>query len=168
MKLTIISVAILFLALTSAYVFNSAMRQPLPTPSVLWASTSLILASSVTVETARRALRRRLENRFRLWISVTLLLGLSFLVAQIFLWRHLVASGFYINRNQHSGFAYMFTGLHAAHLIGGLIGLAYVMLRERSRWTAVRRRVSVDATALYWHFLDGLWLFLLWLIFFWR
>jgi cytochrome c oxidase subunit 3 len=122
----------------------------------------------VTVEMARRALRRRLENVFRLWISVTMLLGLCFLAAQIVLWKRLVANGFYINKNLHSGYAYIFTGLHGAHLIGGLIALAYVMVRERGTWTAVRRRVSVDAMTLYWHFLDGLWIYLLVLIFFWR
>jgi len=167
-RLAIISITILFLALSSAYIFNRAMRQPIATPPILWVSTSFILASSVTVEVARRALRRRLEKRFRLWISVTMLLGLCFLAAQIVLWRRLVANGFYINKNLHSGYAYIFTGLHGAHLIGGLIALAYVMFRERSSWTAVRRRVSVDATTLYWHFLDGLWIYLLMLIFFWR
>ncbi len=167
-RLAIVSVTSLFLALSSAYVFNGAMRQPIAAPRVLWASTSFILASSLTAEIARRALRRRLENRFRLWISITMLLGLCFLSAQLALWKRLVASGFYINRNHHSGYAYIFTGLHGAHLIGGLIALGYVLLRERSKWTAVRRRVSVDATVLYWHFLDGLWLYLLALIFFWR
>ena len=97
-----------------------------------------------------------------------MLLGLCFLAAQLVLWKSLVASGFYINKNHHSGYAYIFTGLHGAHLIGGLIALGYVMLRERSKWTAVRRRVSVDATVLYWHFLDILWIYLLALIFYWR
>jgi len=167
-KLGIVSVTSLFLALSSAYIFNRANRQPIAAPPILWVSTGFILASSVTIEVARRALRRRLENRFRLWVSATMLLGLCFLSAQIVLWKHLVASGFYINKNQHSGFAYIFTGLHGAHLIGGLIALGYIMLRERSTWTAVRRRVSVDATTLYWHFLDGLWIYLLALIFYWR
>ncbi len=167
-RLTIVSITMLFLALTSAYIFNRARLQPLVTPRVLWVSTSFILASGVTMELARRALRRRLEDRFRLWISATMLLGLCFLGAQIVLWKRLVASGFYVNKNHHSGYAYIFTGLHGAHLIGGLIALAYVMARRPASWTAVRRRVSVDATALYWHFLDGLWIYLLILIFYWR
>jgi len=167
-RLAMISITVLFLALSSAYIFNHAAPQPLAKPPILWVSTSFILASSVTIEMARRALRRRLENRFRLLILITMLFGLCFLAAQIVLWKRLVASGFYINRNLHSGYAYIFTGLHGAHLIGGLIALAYLMLRERSKWTAVRRRVSVDATTLYWHFLDGLWLYLLALIFYWR
>ncbi|MBO0858631.1 MAG: cytochrome c oxidase subunit 3 [Chloracidobacterium sp.] len=167
-RLAMISITVLFLALSSAYVFNNAMRQPIATPPVLWVSTSFIILSSLTAEMARRALRRRIENRFRVCISATMLLGLCFLVAQLILWRRLDASGFYVNRNHHSGYAYIFTGLHGAHLIGGLIALGYMMLRERSKWTVVRRRVSVDATVLYWHFLDGLWIYLLVLIFYWR
>ncbi|HEX5080979.1 MAG TPA: cytochrome c oxidase subunit 3 [Blastocatellia bacterium] len=167
-RLSLISITVLFLALSSAYVFNNAMRQPIPAPHVLWVSTSLILLSSLTAEMARRALRRRMENRFKFWISATMLFGLCFLGAQLILWRKLVASGFYVNRNFRSGYAYIFTGLHGAHLIGGLVALGYVMLRERGKWTAVRRRVSVDATVLYWHFLDGLWIYLLALIFYWR
>lgn len=166
--LALASITVLFLALSSAYIVNRARLQPIATPPVLWLSTSLILLSSVTVELARRALRRRLENRFKFWITATMVLGLCFLSAQIVLWRHLVARGFYVNRNQHSGYAYVFTGLHGVHLIGGLIALGYVMLREQRTWTVVRRRVSVDATALYWHFLDVLWIYLLVILFFWR
>jgi cytochrome c oxidase subunit 3 len=167
-RLAIISVTSLFLALSSAYIFNHAQLQPIATPRVLWLSTSLILTSSATIELARRALRRRAEGRFKFWISTTMLLGLCFLGAQVMVWKQLVASGFYVNKNHHSGYAYIFTGLHGAHLIGGLIALGYVMLRDIGSWTAVRRRVSVDATALYWHFLDGLWIYLLALIFYWR
>jgi cytochrome c oxidase subunit 3 len=167
-RLTLVSVTVLFLALSSAFIFNRAELQPIATPRVLWVSTGFILASSVTIEMARRALRRRIENRFKFWISTTMLLGLCFLGAQLVLWKQLVASGFYVNKNHHSGYAYIFTGLHGTHLIGGLIALAYVTLRDASKWTAVRRRVSVDATVLYWHFLDGLWIYLLVLIFYWR
>ena len=167
-RLAIVGISVFFLALSSAYVFNSAMRQPIAAPPILWFGASFILLSSLTAETARRALRRRLENRFRFWISATMLLGLCFLAAQLILWRRLQASGFYVNRNLRSGYAYIFTGLHGVHLIGGLIALGFMMLRERSKWTAVRRRVSVDATVLYWHFMDGLWIYLLALIFYWR
>src|SRR5262249_57283020 len=65
-RLALISITILFLALSSAYIFNHAAPQPLAKPPILWVSTSFILASSVTVEMARRALRRRLDKRFGL------------------------------------------------------------------------------------------------------
>jgi cytochrome c oxidase subunit 3 len=166
--LTLISVTMLFLALASAYVFTRAPQQPIATPRALWISTAIILASSVTMEIARRGLRRRRESRFKTWIGVTMVLGFGFLVSQVIAWRQLVAAGYYVNRNLHSGLAYLFTGLHAAHLVGGLIAVAYMMLRTPARWTAVRRRASMDATALYWHFIDVLWVFLLALVFLWK
>src|SRR4051812_407051 len=73
--LVLISVTMLFAALTSAYIFNQAQRQPIFVPKVLWLSTAIILASSATIEIARRALKRRIENKFRLWIGVTTVLG---------------------------------------------------------------------------------------------
>lgn len=165
--LVLISVTMLFAALTSAYVFNRAQRMPIVMPKVLWVSTAIILTSSVTLEFARRALKRRIERRFRIWIALTTALGFCFLFAQLVAWRDLSESGFYINRNLHSGYSYLFTGLHGIHLIGGLVALAFVTLRDPERWTALRRRVAVDVTALYWHFLDGLWIVLFVLLFFW-
>ncbi len=165
--LTIASVTMLFLALTGAYIFNRAKTHPIVMPQVLWLSTGLIVASSATVELARKALRLRQEPSFKIWVTATLVLGLGFLAAQLAAWRQLVASGFYLSKNFHSSYAYMFTGLHGVHLIGGLVALTYVRLRARENWTILRRRVTVDATALYWHFLDLLWIYLLVLLFFW-
>ncbi|MCI0663677.1 MAG: cytochrome c oxidase subunit 3 [Acidobacteria bacterium] len=166
-RLALVSITMLFLALTSAYIFNRAKNHPIIMPQALWVSTALILISSLTMEFARRNLRRS-ESRFRIWIMATVLLGVGFLISQLVAWRQLVAEGFYINRNFHSGYAYLFTGLHGVHLIGGLIALGYVTMRASDKWTVVRRRVSVDITALYWHFLDGLWVYLLVLLFFWK
>ena len=166
-RLALVSITMLFLALTSAYIFNRAKNHPIIMPQALWVSTALILTSSITMELARRNLRRN-EGRFRIWIMATMLLGVGFLIAQLVAWRELVAEGFYINKNFHSGYAYLFTGLHGVHLMGGLVALGCVTLRASEKWTAVRRRVSVDVTALYWHFLDGLWFYLLVLLFFWK
>jgi cytochrome c oxidase subunit III len=176
--LALVSITMFFLALTSAYIFNRANTQPIVMPRVLWLSTALIIASSLTMELARRSLRLRREGGFKLWLALTMALGLGFLGAQLTGWHHLVESGFYITtdfyngsdyvRNFRSSYAYIFTGLHGVHLLGGLVALAYLMTRAQGKWTAVRRRVSVDATALYWHFLDGLWIYLLALLFFWK
>ena len=165
--LTIVSVAALFLTLTTLYVYLNAGRHPISRPGVLWLSTGLILASSLTFESARRALKRRGEKQFRRGIFSTLILGIGFLLTQTFVWRELIAGGFYMTGNFRSSLAYTFTGLHALHLLGGLFGLSVVSFRSRQNWTALRRRVSVDAIALYWHFLDALWLYLLVLIFIW-
>ncbi len=168
MWLVLTSVTMLFAALSSAYIFNSAQQMPIVMPKVLWLSTAIILASSATIEVARRTLKRRIEGKFRLWIAATTALGFGFLVVQLIAWRHLSESGFYVNRNLHSGYSYLFTGLHGVHLIGGLAGLAFITLRNPAKWTLLRRRVAVDVTALYWHFLSGLWIILFVMLFFWK
>ena len=177
-RLALVSITMLFLVLTSAYIFNHANRHPIVMPKVFWLSTFLIIASSLTMELARRSLKRRDERGYKLRLAITIALGLGFLMAQLAAWHQLVERGFYINsnfykgdtytRNFHSTYAYLFTGLHGVHLLGGLVALCYLALRAQGNWTMVRRRVSFDVTALYWHFLAGLWLYLLAFLFFWK
>jgi len=166
--LAFVSISMFFLALTSAYIYNRAKTHPIVMPRILWLSTALIIASSLAMEVAKRSLRRRKERGFKRWLTVTIALGLGFLCAQLAAWRHLVESGYYVNSNFHSGYAYIFTGSHGVHLIGGLVALAYLAIRSQEGWTAVRRRVTVDVTALYLHFLAGLWIYLLLFLFFWK
>jgi cytochrome c oxidase subunit 3 len=170
MWLAIASMTMMFMALTSAYIVNQASKDSLiDVPPILWLSNVVILACSVTIELARRSLRRRTEDGLMRWLVVTAGLGLVFLVSQYLAWRYLRAEGFYISFNRHTGYAYMLTALHALHLAGGLLALVYVTMRVKfSAWTAARKRISVDATAIYWHFLAGLWIFLFVLLFFWR
>ena len=166
--LALASVTMMFLALSSAYVFNSAYRPSLEFPSTFIVSTIIVLTSSVTLEISRRAVRRRFERRFARWLIVTLVLGVAFLAAQMIAWVQLVGSGFYVNTNRHSGFAYIFTALHAVHVLGGIGALSFVLIKShRGLWTAVRRRSAVDATAIYWHFLCALWLYILVMLFAW-
>lgn len=175
MWLAIVSMSILFISLNVLYFYNLAGQARLVAgrgsiimPPVLWVSTGLILLSSLTFEYGRRGLRRRNEDRFRRGVIATLILGGAFLGAQLLAWQALQAAGFYVNRNFRSGYAYIFTALHAAHLLGGLWGLLYVLIRSAANWTTLRRRVSVDVTAIYWHFLTILWLYLWFVVFIWK
>lgn len=152
------SISAFFAALMIAYVWRAGTGpywQPVAFPPVLWLSTGLIVLSSVTFETARRVFRRgrpRLALRFLL---ATAALGLAFLAAQVDAWRQLVKEGAYLMENPHGAFFYIFTGLHAAHLLGGLIALFVLILRRQKR-----RREVVDVAAYYWHFLGVLWVIL--------
>lgn len=166
--LLLFSVTAAFLALTFAYVYLRANVRSLDFPPLFVASTLLILSSSFTIEFARRALRKRREKALRFWLWTTMACGTAFLGAQVGAFRQLADSGFFVNTNHRGSFAYIFTGVHAAHLIGGLIGLVYVIYKTRYElWTAVRRRAAIDVTAVYWHFLDGVWLYSLALLFLW-
>ena len=132
--------------------------EPVPIPKTLWLSTVLIVISSATFETARRLFRRghwRVASHFLL---ATASLGMAFLASQLTAWRSLVMHGAFLARNPHSSFFYMFTGLHAAHLIGGLVVLFVVVLGKS------KRRELVDVATIYWHFLGVLWIALYWVL----
>src|SRR5215813_7261049 len=139
------SILMLFMALTSALIvrqspaLNGGQRDwiPLEVPVVLWVNTAVLLISSVTIEFARRTLARNDYPGFRRWIVITTALGAAFLAGQVMAWRELAAQGIYVNSHPHSSFFYLLTSLHALHLLGGLVALAYVAQ------AAVRLRVSL-------------------------
>jgi cytochrome c oxidase subunit III len=169
------SVAMMFTSLSSAYIVRSASANdwtPLPMPRVLITSTILILASSITLETARRKLKAAMTGAYAQWLFITVLLGLGFLAAQLVAWRQLAARGVYLASNPHSSFFYLLTGAHAVHLLGGLLGLSFLWLRSRRQLTETallaKRRAAADSVAIYWHFMDALWIYLFLLLFLWR
>lgn len=177
MWVALCSITMLFTALTSAYIVRSRLNtandwQPINVPQMLWLSTSLILLSSATFESARRFLRRGEDSRFRVWLLATVLLGLGFLATQLLAWRELVGQGIYLTSNPHSSFFYLLTAVHALHLLGGILMLGYLLWRawglKGGDEARARRQDSADAVGLYWHFMDGLWVYLFLLLFLWR
>ncbi|HEX8175326.1 MAG TPA: cytochrome c oxidase subunit 3 [Pyrinomonadaceae bacterium] len=169
------SILMLFTALTSAYIVRAGLSddwRPIQAPGFLWASTALILASSVTVHLAHRAIKGFEVKTYTLWVIVTGLLGLGFLTTQLLAWRQLVSQGVYLASNPHSSFFYVLTGTHAVHLLGGILGLVYLLARTWNKLTAreaiLKRQKAAGVIALYWHFMDGLWVYLFLLLFLWR
>lgn len=162
--MTLAAVFMLFLSLAVTYVFLSTQREwkPLVVPRVLWFSTSLILLSSLTMEAARNAIRKGKESAHLRWLFVSLLLGFAFIAAQLAAWWRLVRAGVYMADNPHSSLFYILTGAHAVHLVGGIIALAALLfgalVRQRNFDELRRRHPATNAVALYWHFMDGLWL----------
>ena len=168
-QLTLISVSVLFLTLMIVYLLLNAQAQPIHVPPVLWLSTAVVTACSLAIERTRRALWRRNEAGFKRWLWTTMALGLVFLSAQYVGLQHLTAAGFFATVNKRAWLAFLITLLHGAHLIGGLLALSYVVVKSQyGDWTALRRRITMDAVALYWHFIDGVWIFLFILLFIWK
>jgi cytochrome c oxidase subunit 3 len=161
------AVVMLFIAFTSAYL---ARRQeagwtPIALPGVLWLNTAVLLASSGTLEWARGRIARGDQAGLRQGLGWTAGLGAAFVLGQLAAWRQLTAQGVYLVSNPHSSFFYLLTGAHGLHLLGGLAALAVVLLRaSRGRYTA-EDHTGVSVCALYWHFMDGLWLYLFALLF---
>ncbi len=154
---TCISIFVFFFSLVLAYYWRSARPpfwDPIVLPGTLWVSTAIILVSSVTFEAARRVFRRGKWRLASHLLVATACLGAGFLASQLTAWRQLIRHGAFLSQNPHSSFFYLFTGLHAAHLLGGLIAMAVVLIGKK------KRRELVDVVAYYWHFLGVLWIML--------
>ncbi len=156
------AMVMMFAAFTSAYVVRKGLSndwRSIRLPSILWLNTAVLAASSVTFERARR-------NRagYLRWLAATSALGALFLGGQYLAWRQLSASGVYLASNPSSSFFYLLTGAHGLHLLGGIIALGYVLLRASRQTAWAGRPAAIETTALYWHFMDGLWIYLLLLL----
>ena len=162
------SITMSFLAFTSALVVRQGGAtdwRHLTLPPILYFNTLLLLASSVALEVGRRDVRgfmtvKTLANPAR-WLYVALGLGVLFVAGQISAWLQLRAQGLYLATNPNSSFFYVLTVMHALHVFGGLGGLARVIRKLNQ---SNLRKSTLDATSHYWHFMDGLWVYLLWLL----
>ena len=171
MWVVLAAIVMMFAALSSVYIMSSEEeRRPVSMPRMFLVSTALILVSSWTFQRAKRSLQQEQLRKHTRWLLLTLALGLGFVVSQLFGWRELTRAGVYFSGHPRSTFFYVATGLHAAHLIGGIGLLLYVLYRSRRRWLALqteKNKAWTGIVGLYWHTMDGiwLWLFMLLLIF---
>ncbi|HEV2176489.1 MAG TPA: cytochrome c oxidase subunit 3 [Terriglobia bacterium] len=186
MWMALAAIVMLFAAFTSALVVRKGMSNDwvrTALPRILYLNTLILLASSLTFELARRSLKTSRAalsgtdsaNWFARWLYVTLILGLAFIAGQLLAWRELAARGVYLATNPSSSFFYLLTAAHGIHLLGGICALAYVVFRAPKIAVAAvgvypgrdrrsgqpRATLALDLTALYWHFMDGLWIYLL-------
>ncbi|HET6890922.1 MAG TPA: cytochrome c oxidase subunit 3 [Pyrinomonadaceae bacterium] len=175
MWVALAAILMMFTSLSSAYIVRAASAndwRPIAMPRVLLLSTALIVISSLTLETARRKLKRDLTSSYKGWLLVSTLLGVGFLLSQLWAWRQLVRQGIYVVTNPHSSFFYLLTGTHGVHLIGGLLALMFLLVRARNYMmnepSRARHQAVAEAVTVYWHFMDVLWIYLFVLLFFWR
>jgi len=163
------AISMTFAAFTSALVVRQATAtdwKHLRLPPILFINTIFLLASSGTLEMARRRVaafargQATDRNSASLWLAATLALGLFFVVGQYFAWTQLRAQGFYLASNPNSSFFYVLTAVHAVHVLGGLAGLLRVNYLFHRPVLALRRS-TLDATSYYWHFMGVLWLYVL-------
>jgi len=165
--LGIVSILMFFMALASAFLVRRGTRGdwiPVHLPTVLWLNTLALIASSFTLERARRLLSRLNLSGFRKLWTVTTGLGALFLIGQLVAWRQLVAQGVFMASNPASSFFYIFTAAHGLHLLGGVGALLYVLVRKFEN-TRMALPTAAEIASYYWHFMDGLWVFLLALLY---
>jgi len=182
------TVGMVFISLTSAYIFRRGLPTFDGTVNgyvrdwgnvdlpwlLLGINTLILLVSSATMEFARRKAARQAalapvqsipgislgeESRFP-WLGITVLLGMAFLSGQWLAWTEMHNRGFYVSTNPSSSFAFLLTIAHAIHLGGGMLAMLWAASASLLKKPLESRRIAVDITAWYWHFMAVLWLYI--------
>jgi cytochrome c oxidase subunit 3 len=181
------AIAMSFAALTSALVVREGSGsdwQRFVLPRILYLDTIILMASSYTLELSRKrfaaasAVRAGQSDstsselvRYEVattrpsglyWLYMTQTLGLLFVAGQMLAWRSLAAQGLFLATSPSSSFFYLLTAMHGLHLLGGILGLLYVGYRLRRNTR--NSQTSLGTAAVYWHFVDLLWVYLLMVI----
>src|ERR1700723_805807 len=143
--------------------------------TLLLVNTAVLIASSITVEFARREITREAalaplrsipgislgdERRFP-WLALTTVLGTLFVAGQLFAWSKLSAEGFHLAGGTSSSFVYILTAMHGLHLAGGGLALLYANIAAVLHRPGETRRIVVDITSWYWHCMTALWIYIL-------
>ncbi|AFM03760.1 heme/copper-type cytochrome/quinol oxidase, subunit 3 [Bernardetia litoralis DSM 6794] len=165
--LGIVSIIMLFAALTSGYIVRQGdvLKEWLvfDLPSLFYWSTGIILLSSVTMHWAYIAAKKNEIGQVKIGLIATLVLGIVFLVTQVEGWGQLVDSGVFFagaQSNPAGSFIYVISGLHAAHIIGGLVFLIVTLIKAMQSKVHSKSTNTISMCMTFWHFLDLLWVYL--------
>ena len=163
MWVAIASILMMFGGLTSAYIVkrNQPNWQTFDLPIAFWYSTAIVIASSITMMLALRSFKERQMSRYRMLLAATMVLGVIFIALQIFGFQELWNKGLTLQANVSYSFLYIIVGLHAVHVLGGVIALIVMSLLAFSSKKRVYTSVPLEVMSTYWHFVDILWLYLL-------
>lgn len=159
------SVVMLFAALTSAYVVRQAAGNWLefPMPVLFLYSTLTLVVSSFTLYFSYKGFLAGNVKTYKYLLLLTFVLGILFIYLQYKGWMALVAMGVELGTNPSGSFLYVLSGLHAAHILGGLAAVfvailhAFILPYEVS----AKRKLRFEMTQIYWHFVDVLWIYLI-------
>lgn len=159
----IASIIMMFAGLTSAYIVKSGQAgwQEVNTPSIFWFSTATLILSSITIQSALRAMKNKNMAQFRRLLAATLVLGLVFVVLQWFGFSYLWKHGVHFEGAGAGQFLYIIFGLHALHVIGGIVALLITTIKQAFSKVRSYNVTSIEVLATYWHFVDVLWIYLL-------
>lgn len=160
--LFMVSSSMLFAAWTSAYIVRQGNGNWMifDLPELFWINTAVILLSSVSMHWAFAAAKRDNIKAVQTGLAITLTLGVIFLVGQYFAWGQLVSNKVYFVGNPSGSFVYVLSGVHGLHIVSGLIFLLIVLVAAFRYKVHSKNRLTLEMCTTYWHFLDGLWLYL--------
>lgn len=176
MGLILLIVLMTFGGLIGSYVVlatNQSLEwKPFNLPFQIWISTALIIISSILYEIAKKNLLAGNQVKAGKWFLLTSVLGSIFIASQILSWLNLVRLGYYASGNPYAGFFYILTAVHAAHVLGGIISLTYIVLKTRiitsDAEELLKRQWFATVVGWYWHFMGALWLILFLLLGFYK
>lgn len=158
------SIVMMFGALTSAYIVRQAAGNWLEfrIPDIFYISTIVILLSSVTLHISYTSFRTGKESLYKSMLVLSLLLGLAFVCLQYAGWMELFNMGVMLNGNPGGSFFYVISGLHVAHVLGGVFALIVALYHAFGLkfQPSEKRRRRFQIVLHYWHFVDFLWLYL--------
>ena len=160
--LFMVSVVMIFASLTSAYIVRQAEGNwyIFDLPILFYISSGVILLSSATMQWAVSEAKKDNFKMLRVAMAITATLGLSFLVLQFYGWVELININVHFVGNPSGSFVYILTGLHGIHLVSGVIFIFRVLVLSFRYKIHSKNLLSLDLCASYWHFLDGLWIYL--------
>ena len=163
--LGMIGMFMMFAALSSGFIVYTAggadrgIKTMLPDAFVY--STLLIVVSSVTMQLAYKAAKKTRFAQQKLLLLATFLLGIGFFVIQVYAWGVLTGRGVvFVNNNASQSFIYVFTGMHLAHILAGLVVLARALVGRMRGINQVNNVFRMDLATLFWHFLGFLWIYI--------
>jgi cytochrome c oxidase subunit 3 len=159
------SILMMFAGLTSAYIVKRSQASWLmiEIPVMFWYSTATILASSVTVQLALKALKKREMVNYERLLLVTAVLGVLFIVLQVVGFRQFAAQDIRLvgaGSNASYSFLLAISGLHGVHVLGGVVALVVIAIRALNSSTRSYSSIPLEIAATYWHFVDALWIYL--------
>jgi len=169
-----VSMFMMFAGLTSAFVVSKSRADWLKDfqiPTAFYLSTAVILSCSVTFHLAKKAIQKDNRNATTSFLLATLALGIGFVILQFVGFRQIVDSGYYFTGSASSitsTFLYVVTILHLAHLAGGLISLLIIIYNHFKQKYNSTQTLGIELGAMYWHFLDFLWVYLFLFLYFFK
>ncbi len=158
------SMVMMFAAFTSAYIVRHAQGNWLEfkLPDMFWISTLAIVLSSVTLQASYYFFINENSRSYRSLLLATFVLGLSFLALQYQGWLELSSIGVEFNGNPSGSFVYVISGIHAMHILAGIAVLFVALVHAYSlKFKVVPvRKLRLELTLIFWHFLGALWVYL--------
>lgn len=162
MWMAMASMFMVFAGLTSAFILQSGSAKWVifKLPIAFWFSTVVIMASSYTMSKAVTFFKSREKQRYKTFVSFTLILGILFIALQLLGFADLYKQNITLQGSASNGFLFIISGLHIAHMAGAIIALVIVYLTAFRKKVKIYNSTSIEIMSLFWHFVDGLWIYL--------